>query len=128
MYISIQNLQRVLDEQGKTASDLRRLSFSPATIAHIRRGADVSTRTGKKLARVLGVPLERLLENTAGVVLDRVKLTVRMAAQGLTERQLIGLSGVNPFDAVAISNNRAISPGTAWRLSDALGVLLEDIL
>lgn len=128
MKISIQNFQRVLDAQGKTASYLRQHSFSPATITRIRRGLDVSARTARKLAKVLNVPIQQLLETDSGVVIDRVKLTAMQAGRGLVERQLFDLAGVSPYDTFAIHNDRAISPGTAWRIADTLGIPLEQIL
>ena len=66
MKISIDKLNFTLAEQCKCASDLRLVSFSPATITRIRQGREVSTKTAGKLAKALNVPLERLIEAREG--------------------------------------------------------------
>jgi hypothetical protein len=65
MKINRQRLDFVLAEQCKAVTDLRQENLSAATLTRIRKGLDVSTRTAGKLARVLGVPLERLIETEA---------------------------------------------------------------
>ena len=66
MKISIAKLDFVLAEQCKCATDLRQLSFSPATVTRIRQGHEVGTKTAGKLAKALNVPLERLIETREG--------------------------------------------------------------
>ena len=67
MKIDKQKLDCELAKQCKAASDLRRQSFSPATITRIRRGGEIGTKTAGKLARALNVPLERLIEQGANL-------------------------------------------------------------
>lgn len=65
MKISVAKMDFVLAEQCKSATDLRKCSFSPATITRIRQGREISTKTAGKLARTLNVPLERLIEEVS---------------------------------------------------------------
>lgn len=126
MRISVQKFEQLLAEQGKAASDLRGV-LAPATITRIRQGHDVSTRTAGKLAEALGVA-PHLLQGGSGVVINRVKLMAKMAALLLDERQLFELAGISTYDAIAIRNDEAVPLGTAWRIADVLGALVEDIL
>lgn len=126
MRINLQKFEQLLAEQGKAASSLRGV-LAPATITRIRQGHEVSTRTVGKLAQALGVA-PHMLQDGPGVVINRVILMAKMAAQLLDERQLCELSGVNASDMTAVSNDRAVPLSTAWRISDALGAPLEEIL
>jgi hypothetical protein len=62
MRINKNKLDLILAKQCKCATDLRKYSFSPATITRIRRGCEVSTKTAGKLAKILNVPLELIVE------------------------------------------------------------------
>ena len=105
MKINRQALDRILAEQRRSISDLRGSVFGAATIARIRKGDNVTTRTATRLAEALYVPLERLTV-AEGVVVDRAKLKVETAARGLTDRQILKIAGVSAFDLLAINTKR----------------------
>ena len=63
MKISRNKLDYVLAEQCKNLIDLKESQgFSSTTLTNIRKEREVSTKTAGKLAKALGVPLERLID------------------------------------------------------------------
>lgn len=60
MRVDREKLDFVLAEQCKNISDLCP-ALSASTLARIRKGLNVETKTVGKLALALGVPLERLV-------------------------------------------------------------------
>lgn len=65
MRIDRNKIDFVLAEQCKSISELCPV-LSASTLARIRKGCDISTKTAGKLARALNVPLERLIETKEG--------------------------------------------------------------
>ncbi len=61
MRVDRDKLDFVLAEQCKNLSDLCPV-LSASTLARIRKGLNVETKTAGKLAKALGVPLERIVD------------------------------------------------------------------